>query len=205
MTNELLQQIAQHELWRMEDSNHLGLFNGKIGKIIFFYHYAKFTNSQLYEEFADELLEELIDDLHDQLPVSFSRGLIGIGWGLAYLQSKGFIEADVKESYEIFDHLLLLFQFSEMKDQSLDTGLLGFSTYLQMRSTIQPSFIVDLNETAHPPFDLSLLPAPYHPLEVWRYICMEANREEHSWKEGLAYILRQTVQSISLPPALQKT
>lgn len=75
----------------------IGLGKGKLGIAIFFYHYARYTGSKLYEEFADSLLDEVSDQLNTSTPLDFENGLTGIGWGIVYLVKNSFIEGDIDE------------------------------------------------------------------------------------------------------------
>lgn len=52
----LLQRIVNHLIINNSFSDNLGLFQGKMGIVIFFY-YSRYANNLLYEEFAGELLE----------------------------------------------------------------------------------------------------------------------------------------------------
>ena len=105
----LLEKIANHYLFYGSFHSDLGLYNGKMGMVIFFFHYARYTGNSLYEDFAEEFLNEILEKLHTETPISFKRGLAGIGWGMLYLIKQGFMEYN------------LLY----MKDRSLETGAKG--------------------------------------------------------------------------------
>ena len=55
----LLEKIANHYLFYGSFYSDLGLYNGKMGMIIFFFHYARYTGNSLYEDFAGELLDDI--------------------------------------------------------------------------------------------------------------------------------------------------
>ena len=38
-----------------------GLYNGKMGMVIFFFHYARYTGNSLYQDFAEEFLNEILE------------------------------------------------------------------------------------------------------------------------------------------------
>lgn len=49
------------------------------------------------------MLEEVIQELHSDLPIRFSDGLCGIGWGVEYLIQNAFIAGDSDEILEDLD------------------------------------------------------------------------------------------------------
>ena len=71
--NELLQRIANHLVINSIFLDNFGLFYGKMGIVIFFYHYSRYTNNPIYEEFAGELLDEIFEEIHDKLPIIEDR------------------------------------------------------------------------------------------------------------------------------------
>ncbi len=46
--NELLQRIANHLIINSSFLENLGLFHGKMGIVIFYYHYLCYTSSSIY-------------------------------------------------------------------------------------------------------------------------------------------------------------
>ena len=99
----LLEKIANHYLFYGSFYSDLGLYNGKMGMIIFFFHYARYTGNSLYEDFAGELLDDIYEDITDN--ISFSQ-LCEIGWGILYLLQQGFVEGNADEILEIIDERL---------------------------------------------------------------------------------------------------
>lgn len=55
-----LQQIAQYYMLHGRFLPSLGLFDGKMGLVLFFFHYSRYIQNPLYEEFAGELLDEVL-------------------------------------------------------------------------------------------------------------------------------------------------
>ena len=105
----LLEKIANHYLFYGSFYSDLGLYNGKMGMVIFFFHYARYTGNSLYEDFAGELLDDIYEDITDN--ISFSQ-LCEIGWGILYLLQQGFVEGNADEVLEIIDERIEL-QHSE--------------------------------------------------------------------------------------------
>ena len=93
--------------------------------VIFFFHYARYTGNSLYEDFAEEFLNEILENLHTETPISFKRGLAGIGWGMLYLIKQGFMETDIQETFKDMDEKVMEYNLLYMKDRSLETGAKG--------------------------------------------------------------------------------
>ncbi len=83
-----------------------GLLKGKMGIAIFMYNYARSTGSELYKNYAGELLDEIYEEISTSTPVDFENGLTGIGWGLEYLIKNGFVEADTDEALSEIDSVI---------------------------------------------------------------------------------------------------
>jgi lantibiotic modifying enzyme len=114
--------------------DNIGLMHGKMGISIFFFHLARQTKNQIYEDYAGELIDEIYEEITANTPVDFENGLAGIGWGIEYLVQNGFIEADTDEVLEEFDKRILhefTYHFSD--DINLTNGLTGFTAYFAMR------------------------------------------------------------------------
>jgi hypothetical protein len=114
--------------------DNLGLMHGKMGISICFYHLARQTGNQIYEDYAGELIDEIYEEITANTPVDFENGLAGIGWGIEYLVQKGFIEADTDEVLEEFDNRI----FKELiynipQDIGLLNGLVGIGAYFLKR------------------------------------------------------------------------
>ena len=83
-----------------------GLLNGKMGIAIFLYHYARKYGSEMYENYAGELIDEIYEEINPQTPVDFPNGLTGIGWGIEYLVKNGFVEGDTDEALKEIDNAI---------------------------------------------------------------------------------------------------
>ena len=69
-----------------------GLFNGKMGLSIYFYHQARIHNDKKHNHFAEKLLDSVYDQVHNALPVDIENGLTGICEGILYLIENGFVK-----------------------------------------------------------------------------------------------------------------
>ena len=117
-----------HDLF-IDNGKEPGLLHGKMGKAIFFFHYAAFTDSKLYDEYAMELIEEISCMVTNKMPLNYKNGLAGIGVGLEYLIQGQFIEGD-DDIFDDFDKPLhdILFK-SPVSNFSLLDGYMGYAHY----------------------------------------------------------------------------
>ena len=149
---ELLQRIARYLMLHDSTAKSLGLLDGKMGITIFFYHYARYANKQIYDDFARELVDEIYKEIHLGYPVNFEKGLSGIAWGMEYLIQNRFVEADADEVLEELDMQILERDVRRIKDISLETGLKGLAHYVisrcgnrnNLNPFISPEYVQDL-------------------------------------------------------------
>lgn len=136
--NILLKRIANHLIIHASFMSDLGLYHGKMGVVLFFAHYGRYTNNSLYDDFSGELLKEICADLHIGLPIDFENGLCGIGWSIEYLVQNEFLEGDSDEILYEIDQRIMEYDLKRLKDRSLETGLKGILTYIQKRLLSKP-------------------------------------------------------------------
>jgi len=114
--------------------NNLGLMHGKMGISIYFFHLARQTKNQFYEDYAGELLDEISDEMAENIPIDFEYGLAGIGWGIEYLVQNKFIEADTDIVLEEFDNRIFRELIYNMpREIGLLKGILGIIAYFLKR------------------------------------------------------------------------
>ncbi len=79
------------------DLSHLqiGLFSGKMGICICYYHLAHKTGDKAYEHFAEKLLDEVYSKVPKTNILDIDSGLSGIGWGINYLIKNNFVQGNV--------------------------------------------------------------------------------------------------------------
>lgn len=111
----------------------LGLINGKIGIAIFFYRYARYTKNKIYERYAEELIDEICNEINITVPIDFTDGLIGIGWGIEYLVQNGFIETNTDEILEEIDHAVFCATIKEPLSIQNITSFLEFGFFYLSR------------------------------------------------------------------------
>lgn len=136
MNNEndiLLDRIANHLILHSWGLNDISLFYGKMGIVLFFAHYARYTGKTIYEDFASELLEDISENILDTLPIDLGRGLCGIGWGIEYLVQNKFMDAESDDILVEIDQKVMERDLRRISDLSVETGLRGISYYIQSR------------------------------------------------------------------------
>ena len=126
------QRIANTLLLNASFIDNLGLMHGKMGIAIYFFHLARETKNQIYEDYAGELIDEIYDEITIHTPCDFENGLAGIGWGIEYLVQKGFVKADTNEVLKSIDNQI---ESSLTKPQrvGLLDGIIGAGAYYLKR------------------------------------------------------------------------
>lgn len=126
-------RIARHLIINSSYTDNLGLYNGKIGIIIFFAHFARYTQRKIYDNFAEKLLEEVYSEIHTETPINFRNGLCGIGWGMEYLLQNEFLEGNSNEVLAGIDAKIMERHPLSMSDKSFGTGAAGILFYVLTR------------------------------------------------------------------------
>lgn len=191
--NQLLRNISNKLLLNSSLLEPPGLFNGKMGNILFFFHYARYTGNALYENFAGELLDEVLEDIHDELPICFADGLCGIGWGVEYLIQKGFVEGNADEILKEIDRKVMERDPRRITDYSFETGLEGVSWYVLCRlgsvnevGNFDSLYVKELKSTGYISWQSSKQDS-YQ--AVLSRIIENSAESSLSWRYGLKFIL----------------
>ena len=128
------QRIANALLLNASFIDNLGLMHGKMGIAIYFFHLARETKNQIYEDYAGELIDEIYDEINIHTPCDFENGLAGIGWGIEYLVQNGFIGADTDEVLEEFDKRIIHeIAYHAPEDIGIPQGISGYIAYFSKR------------------------------------------------------------------------
>ncbi len=128
-----LRQIARHIALHSCSTADIGLFYGRMGHLLFLYHYAKYAGDVVSEELAGYLLDDLCKNLNTSLPVNMESGYCGIAWGIAYLMRHGFVEGDPDEVLEDLDKKIMERDPKRISDWTFDRGLAGILFYVSTR------------------------------------------------------------------------
>src|ERR1035437_10174953 len=96
---ELMEQRIQkfNEFVMSQDIEKIpvGLFCGKLGLCVYFYHQASYTQEKKYKNFADKLLNSTFTQINSKSLISLEDGLIGVCLGLNYLVENGYQTGDI--------------------------------------------------------------------------------------------------------------
>ena len=111
-----------------------GLFYGKTGIAVFFFHYAQQTGNALYQDYAMNLIEGIQEQITVTSSVRYDVGLAGIGAGFEYLMQNGFLEAEDEDIFEDFDaRMFRTALYEPYPDLSFEGGLTGWGRYFIYR------------------------------------------------------------------------
>ena len=80
-----------------------GLYTGEMGLVLFFARYARYTQNDLYMDYAFGLIEKIQRRIHQDTPINYKHGLAGIGSAIEYIVQNSYFEADTDEILEDFD------------------------------------------------------------------------------------------------------
>ena len=111
-----------------------GLFHGKVGHVLWFEHYRRYSGEDHWEDLASELwapVEQAIAD--EALPANFAEGLAGIGWALLYMRAQGFISDLPEATLADIDRQLACCHVSELAADDLAHGGAGILVYAVQR------------------------------------------------------------------------
>jgi len=104
LDNQTIQQICDVLLLNGGFLSNPGLYTGEMGLVLFFTHYARYTQNDLYFEYAYELMEKTQNKIHHETPIYYKHGLTGIGSVIEYLVQNGYFEAEIDDVLEDFDN-----------------------------------------------------------------------------------------------------
>jgi hypothetical protein len=130
---ELLRNITHHIILNNNLIPEIGLLSGKLGIVIFLFHYGHYSNNDIYNQFSEEILDNILDNITNDIPLNFHDGLIGIGWGIEYLYQNRFIQGDINDILEEIDKKILEFDTTIIEDLNLNNGLGGIFHYILSR------------------------------------------------------------------------
>lgn len=111
-----------------------GLWYGKMGAAIFFFHYARYAGNELFEDYAVEIIQAIQAEIHKDSATDYDCGLAGIGAGIEYLSQNGFLAINTNEILADFDRRIRHdIMCQEQENNSLADGMCGWGSYLLYR------------------------------------------------------------------------
>lgn len=140
---DVLKRIAGYLMLHGSFTGNIGLLHGKMGFVLFFMNYARYTGNKRYGKFAEELINEIYAEISVDCSLNFEDGLPGIAWGMEYLIRNRFVKANPDEVLEDIDLRVFERDVRWTVDYSLEKGLKGLAYYAISRCTgrdYQPAF-----------------------------------------------------------------
>lgn len=157
-TDDVLNNIALRI--KNQSIQDIGILKGRMGNIIFLYHYAQYSMKEEYGKLADCMLKNLFQNIRADISICFYSGLAGIGWGIEYLYQNGFVEGNTNEILEEFDCKIMEINPLRVFELNRNYGLGGLLLYLLARLyTIE-------REKKKCPFDAEYLEKMYQRLST---------------------------------------
>lgn len=129
------QQIEkQLDLLQDQCKNDLSFYTGKVGISLCYYLLAKHYHGTRNTAIANSLIKYIVNHFEDINSFSFSKGVLGIGWGLEMINQNGFTHLDMNRILYDFDDLIYKQScFFKSTALSLDNGSLGKAMYFYQR------------------------------------------------------------------------
>jgi hypothetical protein len=131
---EQLRQLSDTLIINAGFMDDVGLLNGKTGVALFFFHLAQATGTDVYEEYAGDLIDRICESLHQDMSVCYTDGLAGFGTGMEYMIRKRFIDADADETLEEIDNTVwhhILYHLPATPE--IGAGMTGLGKYCTER------------------------------------------------------------------------
>lgn len=156
---DLLLHIVRHLIINTDFLSNLGIFHGKMGVVLFFFHYLNIFKNEIIEEYLEYLLQDICQSVHTNIPVDFANGICGIGWGINFLLENRYIDGDPNVVLRNFDKKIMEKNIKYINDFTFDTGIMGIACYVKKRTNCKYKGISNfsslyLNDLAHVTRDL---------------------------------------------------
>ena len=123
---KLLHQVVLHA----NDVPARGLFGGQMGIVLVLSEYARLRKLRPLHTAISFLLDQILSNLSTEMPLTFSDGLTGIGWGVEYLLQNKFQRGSGVDICEAIDQKLMQQNILRCTDFSLDKGIEGWLHYI---------------------------------------------------------------------------
>lgn len=194
LDQRMLHVLMQHSDALMD----MGLLNGKMGIVIFFSHYSKHTQKDIFDDIAGNLLDNVLSKIHKKLPINFDSGLTGIGWAIEYLIQNKFMEGDSLTVCKQIDEMIMKTDPRRLNDLTLESGIEGLLHYILAHiQGVQ-------NQSGILPFDADYLKDVYSAVnkldknKIQKRLCILIN-EYVNFYQG-----KEVKYSINIKPFLRK-
>lgn len=112
----------------------ISLWYGKMGIAIYMLHFSRIVHDDTYIKEAFRLIDEVYESISFKQPIDFAHGLTGIGCGIQYSISYGFVDADSDEILSEIDTLIKnIIDSRSLNNLSLESGVCGIAYYIYSR------------------------------------------------------------------------
>lgn len=133
-TDPKLFNILSNIYYKISDNfdkvSYNNLYRGKMGSVIFLYHYSRFINDCKIKQKAHEILENVWSDIGTiPLSLQFKYGLAGIIFGIDYLFRKGFLPQEDPYILDEFDNFFFQKKIYHTHQIDNDEGGFGLPLY----------------------------------------------------------------------------
>ncbi|WP_148372685.1 glycoside hydrolase family protein [Bacteroides bouchesdurhonensis] len=113
--NKQLFKIADIVTAHLQDMKSIGLAEGKMGVVLFYYEFSRYLSLEIDNHLANNLLDEVLSKAGKVGNNGIELGLAGIGWGINYLIRNEFVE--------VTEDALIDLEYSLFSGESVDFGI----------------------------------------------------------------------------------
>lgn len=124
------ERIVHHLMLHSYFINDMSMWYGQMGIALAISYYSKYTDNKIYLDASSCLLNKIAENINSCRMLSFSSGLLGIGWGIEHLLQQGFIEGEGVEICESIDQSIMEINVNRISDLSLENGIMGLLHYI---------------------------------------------------------------------------
>lgn len=135
-----IKRIANTIIANLDNSQEIGLFNGKMGISIFLYKYAAYSGEKVYSDIADDLIDEISSKITSDFSPSAMDGIASIGYGFSLLLKEHLLEGDLDDVlFDIDKRLLQNAKSALLKEMSFPIPVYSSGIYLLSRISFDGS------------------------------------------------------------------
>lgn len=128
--NNDIERIIHHLMLNSYFINDIGMWYGQMGVVLTIADYFRYTGNTIYLDAASTLLHHITKNIDNCKTLSFSSGLLGIGWGIEYLLHHDYIEGEGVNICKSIDQNIMEINPFRISDLSLESGIMGLLNYI---------------------------------------------------------------------------
>lgn len=130
------EQLFRQVLLNCNTLSSNGLWEGRMGSLLFLAQYDHTVNNDLYRDLTGELIDDIYTGIGNSLNIDLGKGLCGIALGIAWLVHHHLMEGDIDDILEEADGRIMEREPLRITDYSLQNGLAGILYYVLYRLQI---------------------------------------------------------------------